>query len=33
MSGKRPRTSCSITKEGMKAFEEYVDCLRTYLNL
>ncbi|MBD5280717.1 MAG: transcriptional regulator [Bacteroides sp.] len=33
MSGKRPRTSCSITKEGRKAFEEYVDCLRTYLNL
>ncbi|MDE6423438.1 MAG: transcriptional regulator [Muribaculaceae bacterium] len=33
MSGKRPRTSCSITKEGRKAFEEYVNCLRTYLNL
>ena len=33
MSGKRPRTSCLITKEGRKAFEEYVDCLRTYLNL
>ena len=33
MSGKLPRTSCSITKEGRKAFEEYVDCLRTYLNL
>ena len=33
MSGKRPRTSCSITKVGRKAFEEYVDCLRTYLNL
>ena len=33
MFGKRPRTYCSITKEGRKAFEEYVDCLRTYLNL
>lgn len=33
MSGKRPRTSCSVTAEGRKAFEEYVDALRTYLNL
>ncbi len=33
MSGKRPRTTCSITKEGQKAFEEYVDTLKTYLNL
>ncbi len=33
MSGKRPRTTCSITQEGRKAFEEYVDALRTYLNL
>ena len=33
MSGKRPRTSCSITNEGKKAFEEYVDSLKTYLNL
>ncbi len=32
-SGKRPRTTCSITQEGRKAFEEYVDALRTYLNL
>lgn len=33
MSGKRPRTTCSITLEGQKAFEEYVDALRSYLNL
>ncbi len=33
MSGKRPRTTCSITKEGRNAFEEYVECLKTYLNL
>ncbi len=33
MSGKRPRTTCSITKEGQKAFEEYVETLKTYLNL
>lgn len=33
MSGKRPRTICSITPEGREAFEEYVDALKTYLNL
>ncbi len=33
MSGKRPRTTCSITEEGQKAFEEYVETLKTYLNL
>ena len=33
MHGKRPRTSCSITPEGRMAFEEYVEALRTYLNL
>ena len=33
LSGKRPRTICSITLEGRKAFEEYVEALRTYLNL
>lgn len=33
MSGKRPRTACSITAEGRKAFEEYVDALKSYLNL
>lgn len=33
MSGKRPRTVCSVTPEGRRAFEEYVEALRTYLNL
>lgn len=33
MSGNRPRTICSITEDGIKAFEEYVDSLKTYLNL
>ncbi len=33
MSGKRPRTVCSVTQEGRKAFEEYVDTLRSYLDL
>ena len=32
-AGKRPRTVCSITLQGRKAFEDYVDTLRTYLNL
>lgn len=33
LSGKRPRTVCSITPDGRKAFEEYVDTLRLYLHL
>ena len=33
MSGKRPRTTCSITYAGRKAFEEYVEALKTYLGL
>lgn len=33
MSGKRPRTTYSITQEGRKAFEEYVDALKTYLHI
>ncbi|WP_301196162.1 winged helix-turn-helix domain-containing protein [Duncaniella muris] len=33
MLGKRPRTTCSITPEGRKAFEEYVEALRSYLNI
>lgn len=33
MSGNRPRTTCSITREGRAAFEEYVDALKSYLNL
>ena len=33
LSGKRPRTICSITEDGIKAFEEYVDVLKSYLKL
>jgi len=27
-----PQTRCSITKEGVQAFEEYVNALHTYIN-
>lgn len=30
--GKRPLTTCSITSAGKKAFAEYVENLKTYLN-
>lgn len=30
-SGKMPRTTCRITKEGVKAFKEYVEALQTYI--
>lgn len=30
--GKMPRTTCSITAEGVAAFEEYVTALRTYIS-
>lgn len=33
ISGKRPCTTCSITPAGRDAFEEYVNALKTYLNL
>ena len=29
--GKKPVTSCSITKVGIKAFEDYVNSLRGYI--
>lgn len=28
---KRPKTSCKITKKGLKAFEEYVEALKGYI--
>lgn len=31
--GKKPRTSCRLTEEGRKAFEEYTEALKTYLNI
>ena len=32
-AGKKPRTVCRISDTGRRAFEEYVESLRTYLNL
>ena len=29
--GKMPRTTCRITKQGVKAFSEYVEALQTYI--
>lgn len=31
--GKKPRTSCSITPTGRKAFEEYVETIKSYLHI
>lgn len=31
--GKKTRTVCQITSEGRKAFEQYVEALKEYLNL
>ena len=28
-----PQTTCKITKEGIKAFEDYVQALQQYLNV
>ena len=30
--GKKPLTTCRITKKGIKAFEEYVNILKQYIN-
>ncbi|MFM8849773.1 MAG: winged helix-turn-helix domain-containing protein [Cytophagales bacterium] len=30
--GKMPLTTCKITKKGIKAFEEYVNSLKGYIN-
>ena len=32
-AGIKTRTVCRVTPQGRKAFEEYVDALREYLNL
>lgn len=29
--GKKPVTTCSITKKGLKAFEDYVAALKAYI--
>ncbi|MBR3021992.1 MAG: transcriptional regulator [Bacteroidaceae bacterium] len=31
--GKRPCTICRITPAGLKAFEEYIEALKSYLNI
>ncbi len=31
--GKKTRTVCQITEQGRRAFEEYVDALKHYINL
>ncbi|MEP2772696.1 MAG: transcriptional regulator [Fulvivirga sp.] len=30
--GKKPLTTCKITKQGIKAFESYVNTLKQYIN-
>ena len=30
--GKKPLTTCSITKKGIKAFEDYVNTLKQYIH-
>ena len=30
--GKKPRTTCSITEQGISAFEEYVAALKSYIS-
>ena len=30
--GKKPLTTCKITKQGVKAFENYVNALKQYIN-
>ncbi|MEO7992459.1 MAG: transcriptional regulator [Chryseolinea sp.] len=29
--GKKPLTTCTVTKKGIKAFEEYVNALKQYI--
>lgn len=31
--GKKTRTSCRLTEEGKRAMEEYIEILKSYLNL
>lgn len=30
--GKKPRTTCRITDKGLKAFEDYVEALKSYIS-
>ncbi len=31
--GKKPHTTCNITRQGIEAFENYVKAIQDYLNL
>ena len=31
--GKKTRTACRVTEKGRNAFDEYVDALKSYINL
>jgi DNA-binding MarR family transcriptional regulator len=33
LDGKKTRTVCRMTKKGRKAFEDYVEALKSYLNI
>lgn len=33
IEGKKTRTLCRMTSKGKKAFEDYVDALKAYLNV
>ena len=32
IQGKKPRTTCRITDKGLKAFEDYVEALKSYIS-
>lgn len=32
-SGRKTRTVCRVTRQGLRAFEDYVDTLKSYINL
>lgn len=32
-AGRKPRTVCRVTDKGRRAFEDYVDTLRSYLKI
>lgn len=32
-SGRKTRTVCRVTRQGRRAFEDYVDTLKSYINL
>jgi DNA-binding MarR family transcriptional regulator len=31
--GKRPQTICKITPQGVNAFEQYIEALKSYINI